>query len=207
MFVHINVQHLVPTSIVNPHPQSNIPFSIPVSAISHTSGSSNSHRTSQSPYVVLALEDTFRIPTRGSDSAEELDSSASGSRRCGCNLQRDSEEDLVVIPPLGDREVKDAWEVLANERMEIDNKLDELGMEPEIEWDCISSQVPWRSSSPGPSLSPPLSNNCWTPRWRVEALSRIGARVLDRTSSGDGVDMDNNNASTSEGNNGGDFRR
>ncbi|KAJ4468608.1 hypothetical protein C8J55DRAFT_524502 [Lentinula edodes] len=210
-------------SIVNPHPRSNIPFSIPVSATSHTSGSSTRRDTSQSPYVVLALENTFRIPSRVSDSAEELTASASGSWRRGDDFERDLEEDLVVIPPLGDREVEDDVRALLgshgirsrrlggvgvgisdhadenydrnhDERMEIDDELDELGMEPEIEWDCISSHVPSRSSSPGPSLSPPASNNRWTPWSRVEALSRIGARVLDRTSSGDGADMDDDNA-------------
>ncbi|KAJ3865900.1 hypothetical protein EV359DRAFT_37778 [Lentinula novae-zelandiae] len=188
---------------------------------SQTRSRSSARRdTSHSPYVVLALEDTFRIPTRVSDSAEELNASASGSWRRGDNFERDSEEDLVVIPPLGDREVEDDVRALLgshgirsrrlggvgvgisdhadetydrnhDETMEIDDELDELGMEPEIEWDCISSHVPSRSSSPGPSLSVPPSNNRWTPWSRVEALSRIGARVLDRTSSGDGADDDN----------------
>ncbi|KAJ3912782.1 WD40-repeat-containing domain protein [Lentinula edodes] len=174
------------------------------SSIRHTIRTSQTRsRPSYSPYVVLALEDTFRIPTRVSDSAEELYASASGSWRRGDNFERDSEEDLVVIPPLGDREVEDDVRALLgshgirsrrlggvgvgisdhadenydrnrDERMEIDDELDELGMEPE--WDCISSHVPSRSSSPGPSLSPPPSNNRWTPWSRVEALSRIGAR-------------------------------
>ncbi|KAJ3932952.1 MAG: hypothetical protein NXY57DRAFT_893104 [Lentinula lateritia] len=156
---------------------------------SQTRSRSSARRdTSHSPYVVLALEDTFRIPTRVSDSAEELNASASGSWRRGDNFERDSEEDLVVIPPLGDREVEDDVRALLgshgirsrrsggvgvgisdhadetydrnhDETMEIDDELDELGMEPEIEWDCISSHVPSRSSSPGPSLSLPPSNS------------------------------------------------
>ncbi|KAJ3853600.1 WD40-repeat-containing domain protein [Lentinula lateritia] len=164
------------------------------SSIRHTISPRTSQtptRSSYSPYVVLALEDTFRIPTRVSDSAEEFNASASGSWRRGDDFEnlRDSDEDLVVIPPLGDREVEDDVRALlgshgirsrrlggvgvgisdhADEnyedrnhdgRMEIDDELDELGMEPEIEWDCISSHVPSRSSSPGPSLSPPPSNN------------------------------------------------
>ncbi|KAJ3888464.1 hypothetical protein GG344DRAFT_53566 [Lentinula edodes] len=161
------------------------------SSIRHTISPRTSQtrsRSSYSPYVVLALEDTFRIPTRVSDSAEELNASASGSWRRGDSFERDSEEDLVVIPPLGDREVEDDVRALLgshgirsrrlggvgvgisdhadetydrnhDETMEIDDELDELGMEPEIEWDCISSHVPSRSSSPGPSLSLPPSNN------------------------------------------------
>ncbi|KAJ3732424.1 hypothetical protein DFJ43DRAFT_1025037 [Lentinula guzmanii] len=204
-------------SILNSHPRS-----IPVSATSHLSGSSSRRENSQSPYVVLALEDTFRIPTRFSDPLEgsenpNSDSSSNRPWRRGVDLgSLGSEEDsLVVIPPLGDREVEDDVRALLgshglrsrrvggvgvgiadrgddrdhDESMEVDDELDELGTGSELEWDCIPSHVPSRSSSPGLSPTPSLSNNRWRSWSRAETLSRTGARVLDRTDSGDGAHM------------------
>ncbi|KAJ3822344.1 hypothetical protein EV361DRAFT_802229 [Lentinula raphanica] len=205
-------------SIVNPHSRS-----IPVSATSHLSSSSSRSELSEPPYVVLALEDTFRIPT-GRSTTDSHDTSGGFSNsirpwRTGREFGSfGSEEDsLVVIPPLGDREVEDDVRALLGShgirsrrvagvgvgisdrgddfdshedrnhdaRMDIDDDLDEYIHTPEIEWDCISSHVPSRSSSPGPTITPSLSNNRWRPWSRTEALGRVGARISDHAESGD----------------------
>ncbi|KAK7031165.1 hypothetical protein VNI00_013580 [Paramarasmius palmivorus] len=149
------------------------PRPVSVSATSHLGGP---RRDGSTPYVVLALEDTFRITPRGSSDITSTSRSAWRHRREDTTHRsadgedhyedghissgggRNDDEDLVVIPPLGDREVEDNVRSLlshhglaavgeddAEDQMEVDD-FDML----EPEWDCISSHGPSRSSSPGP---------------------------------------------------------
>ncbi|KAF9493345.1 hypothetical protein BDN71DRAFT_1395278 [Pleurotus eryngii] len=129
-------------------------------------------RSPQPPMIVLALEDTFRISSSPSRPA------AGSDTRWGSRTGRDSErneEDVVVIPALGDREMEHSVQTLlgrhgirtrqysedadnsrntayapyrarAEEEMEVD----------ELESDCISSHTPSRSSSPSPSTHLPI---------------------------------------------------
>lgn len=167
---------------------------------SPTSHISNPSSRREAPHVVLALEDTFRIPSRSSD-PERGPSGSSDTN--GPQRRRDPEEDLVVIPPLGDREVEaDVRALLGShgirsrrvgavgvaiasqgdddedyEERNDDSRMqvDELDAEPELEWDCVPSHVPSRSSSPSPSAtSGTAAGNRWRAWPRLESAS--GAR-------------------------------
>jgi hypothetical protein len=118
-----------------------------------------------------ALEDTFRIPSADSIGSDRRRRTALRSNR---ELSTDEDgEGLVVIPPLGDREVDDdIWRLFQRSRAQIaprssaatlnDTAADstisrhlEDGTEEsmdvdELETDCISSHTPSRASSPAP---------------------------------------------------------
>ncbi|KAL0067694.1 hypothetical protein AAF712_005134 [Marasmius tenuissimus] len=193
-------------------PRSN-PRHVPVSATSHIG--STRHDSTIPPYVVQALEDTFRISSRGSPDVSPSSRAIWRSRRPGSATQRsadgeynderypgvsrDEEEGLFVIPQLGDREVEENvrdflnnYHGLARARAlggsgfsagdpdgeEQDRRMDVDDMEMENEWDCVSSHVPSRSSTPPPSGSVPTSarsgsNN----RWR--AWTRVPREMYD----------------------------
>ncbi len=112
-----------------------------------------------SAYMFMALEDTFRIPSMSPSSRRRR------SRRS--TPTGDTDDDLVVIPSMGDRDVendvqvllaghgirtrrsadRDGTEFYATEERERDDDgmvVDEL--------DCLSSHTPSRSSSPSPSV-------------------------------------------------------
>ncbi|KAJ7592655.1 hypothetical protein C8J56DRAFT_929158 [Mycena floridula] len=102
------------------------------------------------PYIVLALEDTFRI-------------SASPQEPVWRSEQREDEEsaadDLLVIPQLGDSQVDSEVHALLDRHRvrRVDygistNSLDDEMEVDELESDCISSHTPSRSSSPSPSV-------------------------------------------------------
>ncbi|KAF9021183.1 hypothetical protein BDZ89DRAFT_1071653 [Hymenopellis radicata] len=74
-----------------------------------------------SSYMFMALEDTFRIPSMSPSSRRRR------SRRS--TPTGDTDDDLVVIPSMGDRDV-----------------------ENDVQLDCLSSHTPSRSSSPSPSV-------------------------------------------------------
>ncbi|KAF9260046.1 hypothetical protein L218DRAFT_962987 [Marasmius fiardii PR-910] len=215
--------------------RSNNPRHVAVSATSHLGGGNVRHDLTMPPYVVLALEDTFRISPRGSsdvsspsnralwrsrrhDSATERFNDGDlgfGDRYIPSSASRDDEEDLFVIPPLGDREVEENVRVLFNhhglgrtrafgnrgltndrddsdprdpenatddrDRMDVDDR----DYEMETEWDCISSQVPSRSSTPPPppssvSMSGRPNGNSSTLRWR--SWARISREEIQDTS-------------------------
>lgn len=95
-----------------------------------------------SSYMFMALEDTFRISSREDDDA-----------------------DLVVIPPMGDRDVEnDVQVLLAGHGLRVRQRFHSTNVEDVDELDCVSSHAPSRSSSPSPSahlgsqyaVSPPL---------------------------------------------------
>jgi len=163
--------------------------------------------------VVLALEDTFRIPVRSSDSEHVASTNDSANPQ----RHRDLEEDLVVIPPLGDREVEDDVRALLGshgirsrrvgtvglaiadddddddyEEREEDERMEVDELDPEPEWDCVPSHVPSRSSSPSPSASAGAGNR-WRMWPRLEALSgtRFGDQAGDEENvDGEGADED-----------------
>ncbi|KAF4596109.1 hypothetical protein EYR40_008207 [Pleurotus pulmonarius] len=129
-------------------------------------------RSPQPPMIVLALEDTFRI------SSSLSRPSTVSEARWGSTANHDperNEEDVVVIPALGDREMEHSVQTLlgrhgirtrqysedadisrispyppyrarTEEEMEVD----------ELESDCVSSHTPSRSSSPSPSTHLPM---------------------------------------------------
>jgi hypothetical protein len=198
---------------------SSAPRHVSVSATSHLSSRRDPSQPPVPPYVVLALEDTFRISARGnvttSSSTAPLpyrDLRSSSSLRSNLSqepnhngselaedvfdafsmaangIDDDESGDLVVIPPLGDPEVEDDVRMLLGrhglqgrslemrndnveddaDRMDVDDlemDVDDVdstqvrsGPEPELEWDCISSRAPSRTSSPPPAAS---SGNRW----------------------------------------------
>ncbi|KAG7089279.1 hypothetical protein E1B28_010978 [Marasmius oreades] len=216
--------------------RSNNPRHVAVSATSHLGGGTTRHESTMPPYVVLALEDTFRISPRGSSS--DVSSSGNralwrsrtterltdgdlgyGDRYIPSSALRDDEEDLVVIPPFGDREVEENVRVLFNhglgtrsrgfgsfgnvtvgvrgssidhddgdsrdpenvaddrDRMDVDDR----DFEMETEWDCVSSHVPSRSSTPPPPISVSASGrsngNTNVNRWR--SWSRVPQEIQD----------------------------
>jgi hypothetical protein len=117
------------------------------------------------PRVVLALEDTFRIPVTPSP------------------RRRSETEDVVLIPSLGDRVAEDGVHALLGrhgigprfafngntlstadgdnemeDTREGDEREGDLNMElDELEPDCLSSQTPSRAGSPAPSSNHPHS--------------------------------------------------
>lgn len=113
-----------------------------------------------------ALEETFRIPS--------IDTT--GRRRQRIHGAPDDDgEGIVVIPPLGDREVDDDVRRLFEGRRAItlrirgasrsedtessrdDAREDEMDVD-ELDPDCISSYSPSRAASPAPSPGPPSSS-------------------------------------------------
>ncbi|KAF5389155.1 hypothetical protein D9757_004946 [Collybiopsis confluens] len=198
-------------SIVNPSHR--LSSSLPTSSYSYSLPPTRSDHY-QTPYVVLALEDTFRIPSRsahrsaqgeaalGSASAAAYGASG-GARRIrisregdvemddedGLEHEPDHEQDLVVIPPLGDREVEDDVRALLgghglrSRRMLGNSQRDETEVEDEDErmqvdgegaggdWDndCVSSSSRIGSRAQSRSSSPALHQNRWRIRSRMEA--------------------------------------
>ncbi|KAF5363183.1 hypothetical protein D9758_008322 [Tetrapyrgos nigripes] len=185
---------------------------VSVSATSHLSSRRDQSQPPVPPYVILALEDTFRISARGNvttssstapTSYRDLFSSSSSLRsnppqepsHDGTDLAEDvfgafsmprsgdddEDSDLVVIPTLGDPEVEDDVRTLLgrhglqgrsldmrdggmineeDDRMDVDEMDTERSApEPEMEWDCISSHAPSRTSSPPPPAA--SSGNRW----------------------------------------------
>ncbi|ESK82449.1 hypothetical protein Moror_8566 [Moniliophthora roreri MCA 2997] len=168
---------------------------ISVSATSHLGGLRRDGSTP--PYVVLALEDTFRISPRGSsditrsvwrhrrDDTVHRPTDVEDHHFEDSQITRNDDDDLVVIPPLGDREVEDNVRSLLthhglrsralggggsfedddnDEQMDVDD-LDIL----EPEWDCIS-YAPSRGSSPGPP-----ANGRWRTRSRQDLELELAA--------------------------------
>lgn len=109
------------------------------------------------PYIVLALEDTFRI----SSGRVALDFRARPSDR--------EPDDYLVIPPLGDRQVDNDVQTflgrhsiqprrsyIADPDYEMSGtggSTDDMEVD-EVEADCISSHTPSRAASPTPSAQP-----------------------------------------------------
>lgn len=113
------------------------------------------------PFVVLALEDTFRI-----SSSWDQNSPPSPI----------DEEDIVIIPPLGDPQVEDDVQTLLGHHNIHSRHSDDFDRdyEPsedmdvdELESDCISSHTPSRSSSPSPSVH--IGTSLATPRGRSQS--------------------------------------
>ncbi|EKM58586.1 uncharacterized protein PHACADRAFT_253043 [Phanerochaete carnosa HHB-10118-sp] len=117
------------------------------------------------PRIMLfsgALEDTFRIPS--------IDTTGRRRQRIH-GAPEDDSEGIVVIPPLGDREVDDDVRRLIEGRHAItlrirgashpddedggrdDTREDEMDVD-ELDPDCVSSYSPSRAASPTPSPGP-----------------------------------------------------
>jgi hypothetical protein len=134
------------------------------------------------PRIVLALEDTFRIPSSVSPTSPGRRRHTARARR------RQPEDDVVVIPALGDPAVQQDVQQLLDrhgirsrnasedsdmlERDDLDlhyhaSREEDGDMEvDELESDCISSHTPSRSSSPSPSSSVPTGENVVVSRYR-----------------------------------------
>ncbi|KAG7451409.1 uncharacterized protein BT62DRAFT_961259 [Guyanagaster necrorhizus] len=130
-----------------------------------------------SSFMFMALEDTFRIPSMSPSSSQ---SRRRSRLRTSTDLNSALEamdtyedDDLVVIPPLGDRQVENDVQTLLGRHgirsrhtgedsrdpvdfyygAANDNQGGEDDMEvDELESDCIPSHTPSRSSSPSPSV-------------------------------------------------------
>ena len=139
-----------------------------------------------------ALEDTFRIPS--------ADFSARRRPRLNSSLGDDDGEGIVVIPPLGDREVDDDVRRLIESRHAItlrirgasadgtdgdgdrdDSRDDEMDID-ELDPDCISSYNPSRAGSPAPGGQPSSapSNSGLS---RYDPVRRAGLRERRESSS------------------------
>ena len=171
-----------------PRSPSPIPFRSATSSTPH-SLADQSLPLPPPPRIMLfsgALEDTFRIP-----SADTIGTSAASrrrriARRIGSqnrdsvlDADEDTDSGIVVIPPLGDREVDDdIWRLFqgqralraahANdeddarhpedrERDERERAEEEMDVD-ELESDCVSSYNPSRSNSPAPGASARVQN-------------------------------------------------
>ncbi|KAI0833580.1 WD40-repeat-containing domain protein [Trametes gibbosa] len=147
-----------------------------------------------------ALEDTFRIPTS--------DSSTTSGWRVSQRVRRfrsrddlateDDQDNIVVIPPLGDREVDSTVRRLlarrhsprttlvdpdADPREPLDSTGDageEMDVD-ELESDCLSSRAPSRSGSPAPSSQLALQSSGTRP---LELLRTRPTLLARRESSG-----------------------
>ncbi len=130
-----------------------------------------------SSFMFMALEDTFRIPSMSPSTSQ----SRRRSRRPTSTdlnsaleaMDSNDEDDLVVIPPLGDRQVENDVQTLLGRHGIRSRHTSEDSRDPvdfyyggandhqggdddmevdELESDCISSHTPSRSSSPSPSV-------------------------------------------------------
>ncbi|KAL0574147.1 hypothetical protein V5O48_007810 [Marasmius crinis-equi] len=215
-------------------PRSN-PRHVAVSATSHLG--STRHDSTIPPYVVLALEDTFRISARGSSEVSPGSRAIWRPRRNGSSTQRsadgdygddrygsvprDEEDDLVVIPRLGDREVEENVRALFNSYSglsrarehgssggfgsrtsngdddgdieEQNRRMDVDDLELENEWDCVSSHVPSRSSTPPPSGSVSASARSGANNNRWRGWTRIPREIYDED-----TDMEENGSQVTE---------
>lgn len=142
-----------------------------------------------------ALEDTFRIAVTSSPPPPRpVAPSGSWSSNSGRE-----ERDLVLIPPLGDREVEhDVQTLLGHHGVHtrysdgeatyefgdagaVHVNRDDIEMEvDELESDCISSHTPSRSSSPGPSSSVHVGVGTRIPPALVPPREGIHARRYPR---------------------------
>ncbi|KAK0469556.1 uncharacterized protein EV420DRAFT_1495245 [Desarmillaria tabescens] len=130
-----------------------------------------------SSFMFMALEDTFRIPSMSPSTSQ----SRRRSRRPTSTdlnsaleaVDNNEEDDLVVIPPLGDRQVENDVQTLLGRHGIRSRHTSEDSRDPvdfyygagndnqggdddmevdELESDCIPSHTPSRSSSPSPSV-------------------------------------------------------
>ncbi|KAI0707284.1 hypothetical protein C8Q76DRAFT_629023 [Earliella scabrosa] len=198
-----------PPSVYHPAPAAR-PRSTSPSPRSSLPRSSASSDSLAPPRIVLfsgALEDTFRIPA--SDSATTTAWRARRTRRRASreDLSADDDPDsIVVIPPLGDREVEnnvrrllghhgvrarttvldaesDPREPLdgaGDASRDRDREGDEMDVD-ELESDCLSSHAPSRSGSPAPASQLSLQSSGARPLELLRSRPTLFAR---RESSG-----------------------
>ncbi|KAI0636006.1 WD40-repeat-containing domain protein [Trametes polyzona] len=156
-----------------PRPRSHSPTSRTSTFMRTTTPSSIPLTDPRRMVLFNALEDTFRIPTSESSSASTRRSLRRARRiRSREVLSADEDQDdIVVIPPLGDREVDNNVRRLLGSRFGSRTALLNADSDPreplesggdgpregeeidvdELESDCLSSHAPSRSGSPAPA--------------------------------------------------------